>query len=303
MKKLIKSITLVLLCLVTSAYYYPIDGYDTTGIRRLKRLQLCVAGDLPDLGLPPGAYRSIRDIKLNLTEKKDSPEKVLVEDTKLQKQIDVLFPKLDKSYSVTILDITNPNAPRYAQQNATRGYQPGSVGKLVVLTALFNQLAKIYPNSFEKRTNLLRTKLVKAGPWALTDEHTVPIFYPETKQLIKRQVVATDVFSIYEWADHMLSVSNNGAASVVWREALLMAAFGEKYLTLTTQEIDDYFKNTPKATITDLAIDVVNLPLRQLGISEEEWRLGTFFTRGAGQFVGAKGGSIGSPLGLMKWML
>lgn len=302
MKKFIKSVALVMVCLMASAYY-PIDGYNFTGIRRLKRLQLCVAGDLPDPGLPPGAYRSLRDIKLNLTGQKESTDKLLVTDAKLQKQIDALFPKLDKSYSVTILDITNANALRYAQQNETRGYQPGSVGKLAVLTALFHQLAKIYPNSFEKRTTLLRTKMVKAGAWALTDSHTVPIFYPETNQLIKRQVVATDVFSIYEWADHMLSVSNNGAASVVWREALLMAAFGEKYLTLTQEEIANYFKNTPKNTITDLAIDVVNLPLRNLGIGEDEWRLGTFFTRGAGQYVGAKGGSIGSPLGLMKWML
>ena len=303
MMKSIKFVVLVAACLIASAYY-PIDGYQTTGIRRLKRLQLCIAGDLPNPGLPPGAYLSVKDIKLNLTtRKKDSVGTILVEDAKLQKRIDAIFPKLDKSYSITILDITNTNNLRYAQQNENRGYQPGSVGKLAVLTGLFNQLAKIYPNSFEKRAELLKTKTVKAGAWALTDEHTVPIFYPETNQLIKRQVVATDVFSLYEWADHMLSVSNNGAASVVWREALLMAAFKEKYLTLTTADIDNYFKTTPKNEITDLAIEVVNQPLRQLGISEDEWRLGTFFTKGAGQFVGSKGGSIGSPLGLMKWML
>lgn len=303
MKKLVRYSVLAIICLLSSAYY-PIDGYQNSGIRRLRRLQLCIAGDLPDAGLPPGAYKSINDIKLQLTTRKqDSVGMILKEDTKLQKQIDLLFPRLDKSYSVTILDMTKPQNLRYAQQNENRGYQPGSVGKLAVLTALFDQLAKIYPNSFEKRTALMRSKMVKAGAWALTDEHTVPIFYPETKQLIKRQVVATDVFSIYEWADHMLSVSNNGAASVVWREALLMAAFGEKYPTITTEEIDNYFKTTPRNTITDLAIDVVNLPLRRLGIGEEEWRLGTFFTKGAGQYVGSKGGSIGSPLGLMKWML
>ena len=306
MKKAIKIFVLVVIGFFATATPpdYPIDGYQNSGIRRLKRLQLTIAGDLPDPGLTPGAYRSIQDIQLNLTSrKKDSVGAILKVDPMLQKEIDALFPRLDKSYSITILDITDPTQLRYAQQNEERGYQPGSVGKLAVLTGLFNQLAKIYPDSFEKRTELMKTRMVKAGNWALTDEHTVPIFYPETKQLVKRQVVASDVFSIFEWADHMLSVSNNGAASVVWREALLMAAFGEKYLTVTDAEIDNYFKTTPKSQITDLAIEVVNQPLRDLGISEEEWRLGTFFTKGAGQYVGSKGGSLGSPLGLMKWML
>ncbi len=36
-----------------------VDGYQKTGIRRLKRLQLSIAGDLPDAGLPPEALRSM----------------------------------------------------------------------------------------------------------------------------------------------------------------------------------------------------------------------------------------------------
>ncbi|WP_317124800.1 serine hydrolase [Aureibaculum luteum] len=283
---------------------YPIDGYQNSGIKRLKRLQLSIAGDLPDAGLPPGAYKSINDIKLHLvSRKKDATESLLVVDKLLQKKIDAIFPRLDKSYSITVLDITDPKSIRYAQQNETRGYQPGSVGKLAVITGLFYQLAKIYPDSYEKRTNLLKTKSVKAGQWALTDEHTVPIFNIETNKLVKRQVIASDVFTLFEWADHALSVSNNGAASVVWREVLLMAAFGDKYPALTEDEAANYFKNTPKNDITNLGNDVVNLPLRELGITFDEWRLGTFFTRGANQYVGAKDGSIGSPLGLMKWML
>lgn len=301
----IKISALVICFLATSLpFNYPIDGYQTTGIKRLKRLQLTVSGDLPTAGLPPGAFKSINDIKLNLvSRKKDSTSMLLVKHPDLQKKIDALFPRLDKSYSVTILDFSNPNSLRYAQQNETRGYQPGSVGKLAVITGFFDQLAKIYPNSWEKRVELLKNKSVRAGNWALTDEHTVPIFNVETNKLVKRQVVASDVFTLYEWADHMLSVSNNGAASVVWRETVLMAAFGNKYPTLTEKEADDYFKNTPKIELTNLGNDVVNLPLRKMGITADEWRLGAFFTRGANQFIGSKGGSIGSPLGMMKWML
>jgi hypothetical protein len=308
---MIKTIKISLLALVCLAFtvpvndtIYPIDGYQYSGIKRLKRLQLALSGDLPDAKLPSGAYKSINDIKLNLlSRKQNSTQDILVENPALQKKIDALFPRLDNSYSVTVLDISKPDSLRYAQQNESRGFQPGSVGKLVVVTALFNQLAKIYPNDYSKRVELLKTKIVKGGNWVLTDEHTIPIFDIETNKLVKRQAVASDVFSLFEWADHALSVSNNGAASVVWREALLMAAFGDKYPTMTEADADAYFKAGPKNDITDLAVSVVNQPLRDLGITEDEWRLGTFFTRGVNPYVGSKGGSIGSPLGLMKWML
>ena len=101
----------------------------------------------------------------------------------------------------------------------------------------------------------------------------------------------------------MLSVSNNGAASIVWREVLLMQIFGDKYPDLTQEEADAYFKTANRKELTDLGNDVVNLPLRDLGITKDEWRLGSFFTRGANTYVGDKDGSIGSPLGLMKFLI
>lgn len=282
-----------LFCLSFTGVEYPIDGYQTTGIKRLRRLELALAGDLPDAKLPAGAYKRLSEIKLNLLAKKDLEiSSILKEDAALQKKINALFPKLDQSYSVTVFDMSNVDTLRYAQQNEKRGYQPGSVGKLVIATAIFDQLAKIYPDSWDNRVQLLKDKSVRGGEWVLSDEHTVPVFNVETNILIKRQVVANDVFSLYEWIDHMLSVSNNGAASLVWRETLLMAVFGDKYPTVTQEEVDQYFKNTPRLEITNLANDVINNPLRKLNISEEEWRLGSFFTRGSGKYVGSKGGSL-----------
>ncbi|MGB3145706.1 MAG: serine hydrolase, partial [Maribacter sp.] len=275
------------------------------GIKRLKRLELIKNGEIKDAAaLPLGALKSFSESELNLLSRhEDSAMALMQVDEAFQKEINALFRGLDKSYSLTVLDISDPENVRYAERNETAGYQPGSVGKLAVLTGLFTQLAKIYPDSFESRTELLRTKSVKAGVWGLTDEHTIPIYNIEKNTLVKRQVIASDVFTLYEWADHMLSVSNNGAASIVWREVLLMAAFGEKYPELTQEEADTYFKETPKKDLTDLSNDVVNLPLRDLGITSDEWRLGSFFTRGANTYVDDKGGSIGSPQGLMKFLV
>ena len=82
-----------------------------------------------------------------------------------------------------------------------------------------------------------------------------------------------------------------------------MAAFGERYPELTEEEATAYFKETPRKELTDLSNDVVNLPLRNLGITADEWRLGSFFTSGANTYVGDKGGSIGTPYGLMKFLV
>lgn len=306
MKKILLLLIVVLSASAFTTYkYYPIDGYERTGIKRLKRLEMIKNGEIKDASaLPAGAMKSYSDIQLNLLSRKnDSAMGLMQVNEDFQKEISALFRGLDKSYSLTVLDISDPENVRYAERNETAGYQPGSVGKLAVLLGLFAQLEKIYPDSFEKRTELLKNKSVKSGVWGLTDEHTIPIYNIEKNTLVKRQVIASDVFTLYEWADHMLSVSNNGAASIVWREVLLMAAFGEKYPDLTQEETDAYFKETPRKDLTDLSNDVVNLPLRDLGITSDEWRLGSFFTRGANTFVGDKGGSIGSPQGLMKFLV
>jgi hypothetical protein len=306
MKKILVVLIVVFSASAFTTYTnYPIDGYERTGIKRLKRLELIKSGEIKDASaLPSGALKSYSDIQLNLLSRKnDSAMGLMKVNEDFQKEISALFRGLDKSYSLSVLDISDPENVRYAERNEMAGYQPGSVGKLAVLVGLFTQLERIYPDSFEKRTELLKNKSVKAGVWGLTDEHTIPIYNIEKNTLVKRQVIASDVFTLYEWADHMMSVSNNGAASIVWREVLLMAAFGDKYPNLTQEETDAYFKETPRKELTDLGNDVVNLPLRDLGITADEWRLGSFFTKGANTHVGDKGGSIGSPQGLMKFLV
>jgi hypothetical protein len=306
MKRIVTLVVLMLVCSTFISFkYYPIDGYEHTGIKRLKRLELVKSGELKDgTKLPEGAMKSYMDIELNLTSRSgDSASSLLTVNETFQKDINALFRGLDKSYSLAVLDISDDTNLKYAQRNETAGYQPGSVGKLAVLVGLFDQLAKLYPDDFEKRLDLLRTKSVRAGVWGLTDEHTIPIYNIETQKLVKRQVVASDAFTLFEWADHMLSVSNNGAASIVWREVLLMQIFGDKYPELTQEEVDAFFKTSNKKELTDISNDVVNLPLRDLGITHDEWRLGRFFTRGANTYVGDKGGSIGTTLGVMKFLV
>jgi hypothetical protein len=283
---------------------YPIDGYRSTGIKRLNRLELILSGEIKASKPPIGAQKSISEIQLNLlAECGNTLSAIPPPDPEFQKAINGLFDNLNENYSLSVLDITPGRPVRYAGRKEKDQYQPGSVGKIAVAMGLLTELSCIYPNDFAKRQALMRDKMVLAGKWAMTDEHTVPFFYPETKKLVKRTVNEKDVFSLYEWLDHMFSVSNNGAASVAWREAVLMREFGYKYPNLTQEQADEFFKTTPKSVLSNMANAVVNEPIGALGISPKEWRLGTFFTKGAGSYIPKQGGSTGSTSGLMKYLV
>jgi hypothetical protein len=282
---------------------YPIDGYLFTGIRRLFRLQFILDGKIKDTKPIAGALKSIKDIKLNLkNEKGDSLNNFDVIDPELQKKLNRLFPNLNESYSICVLDITEGKKTRYAERQSDRRFVPGSVGKLAIIAGLFNELQKLYPNSMEKRREVLRTRFTKAGRWAITNIHTVPFFNPETKDFYKRIVQEEDNFSLYEWADHMISVSSNAAASIVWKELILMRAFGQDYPVSIEQE-REFFSKTPKRELTTIAMAVVNEPLTDIGIAEKEWHLGSLFTSEGKRIVPGEGGSFATPFGFMKYLV
>ncbi|WP_452597451.1 serine hydrolase [Pontimicrobium sp. MEBiC01747] len=292
------------LCILLSFGFipYPIDGYERTGIKRLYQIQKMKMDSIPYNRIPYGAYKTLADINLSLTSRnEDSINELLIEDDEFTRSVKRLIPS--GAYSVAILDMSNPKALKYAAYRENVGYQPGSVGKIAVLNAVFTQMAKVCPNSFEDRIMYLKDIEVSSRYWGTGDHHTVPIYDIENDKLTKRQVRASDKFSLFEWLDHMVSVSNNGAASVMYREAMLMAAYGPDYVNLTEEEGENYFKETPRDSLTNLANSVVNEPLRDLGINEDDWRLGGMFTRPAGKYVGRKGGSIGTPKGLMKYLV
>lgn len=282
--------------------FYPIDGFERSRIKRLLDIQYTMdAGDDYNR-IPAGAKGSMKDIRLNLDAiSQINIDSLLVEDSEFSKRIKRITP--GGAYSLAVMDITDPNNIKYASHRENVGYQPGSVGKLAVLNAVFYQMKKIYPDDFDSRIALLCNKVVDARYWGTGDHHTIPVFDVKKNKLTKRQVIASDEFTLFEWLDHMVSVSNNGAASVMYREAMLMAAFGKDYVRLSNDDAETYFKDTPRDTLTSLANAVVNDPLREIGITEDDWRLGGMFTDAAGKYVGRMGGSIGTPKGLMKWLV
>ncbi len=282
--------------------FYPIDGYRTTRIARLLYIQKLVASGKKITRIPPGALHNLDEVKLNLKAfHNKSTEDFMIKDEDFTKKIQSVIPR--GNYSIAVLDYTDPDNPRYAAINENKGYQPGSVGKLVVLNSFFHQLKKIYPNSWEKRAGLLRDKKVTSRYWGLGDHHTIPVYNIKTEKLVRRKVVASDDFSLYEWLDHMVSVSNNGAASVVYREAVLMNVFGKDYPNLTAEQAEEWFKSIKRDSLRNLSHRIINEPLRELGITKDEWRLGGPFTTSASSKLGRKEGSRATPVGLTKFLI
>ena len=299
------TVVLILLLIGTASIIssYPIDGYLFSQIRRLNRLQLILEGKINDTKLLPGQLLSINDIKLSLYGTRlDSLTNFRKIDAELQNKLNRLFPNKDESYSICVLEITAKQKLRYAERQPDRTFMPGSIGKLAVIAGLFAELEKIYPASFTKRIELLKKSKVKAGRWAIPNSHTIPIFDPETKAFEKRLVRERDVCTLFEWADHMLSVSSNAAASVVWKELVLLRHYGINYPP-SEEEEKNFFEKTPKTELRDMMMSVVNDPLRKIGITETQWQLGSFFTKEGKRIIPGEGGSIASPFGLMKYLV
>jgi hypothetical protein len=219
----------------------------------------------------------------------------------LQQEIERLFSNRDKNYSLAMLDITPGRPARYSALRSKSRYAPGSVGKLAIAAGLFAELRRLYPNSIENRRNLLHARMITAGEWIHVDEDKVLLFNVEDSSVGFRPIQEGDVFSLYEWADHTLSASSNAAASTLWKELILMHAYRNQYPP-TPEEEKRFFDETPGENLQEIAFSVVNDPLRRIGIDEDQWQLGTFFTR-AGKRIVPRGGNHGTPDGLLLFLL
>lgn len=250
-----------------------------------------------------GGRKLLSQIKLNMLDSTRVNLQVPPEfNKKLQQEIEILFRDRDKSYSLALLDITPGKPLRYAALRENLQYSPGSVGKLAIAAGLFNELKNLFPDSPQQRMELLKTRMITAGRWIHSDHHKVPIFDIKTRKVEFRPIRKGDIFSLYEWVDHMLSPSSNAAASTVWKEAMLIRVYGSAYPPPPEEE-QRFFNETPKRELQKIALSIVNDPLRKMGIKNEEWRLGSFFTRTGKKIVPGSGGSRATPFGLLTFLM
>jgi hypothetical protein len=219
----------------------------------------------------------------------------------LQKKLTAIFAGRDPSYAVALLDITDPAKPRFAELRAELKRIPGSLGKLLVATGFFDALRLRFPSDTEARRKFLKDTLVAADPFVHRDGKTVPFFNPGEKSWTNRRIQTGDRFSLYEWLDHMLSVSSNAAGAFTWEQAMFLRKFGPQY-PISDEMRGAYFKDTPKTELREQALETLEIPARAAGLNTDNLRLGTFFTGNASSVIPGTA-SYGSPLELMRWLV
>jgi len=124
---------------------YPLDAAKATGISRLEGFR---RAQKVNHVFPSGVELTSAEVKLTLA---DQPRfRIPPPDPEFTRQVvDLLGPDAG-GYGIALLDLSDPQHPRYAAYNAERSFQPGSVGKLLTVLGLFQALADAHPD-VEKR--------------------------------------------------------------------------------------------------------------------------------------------------------
>jgi hypothetical protein len=176
-----------------------------------------------------------------------------------------------------VLDLSKLDHPRYAQHNSETIHNPGSVGKIVVATALFQALADLHPDDLASRRKVLRDTWITADDFIIHDSHKVRFWDPRTRGLVRRPIQIGDRASLWEFVDWMLSASSNAAASTVIKQAMLLVRFGRGYPVEEATAMA-FFAKTPRAQLGDVLEKTLHTPLQRSGIDLNRLRQGSFFT-------------------------
>ena len=279
-----------------SAYVYPLDGYEYTGIRRLEANRLMTEGVIDGRKQPEGARLSLADVGLRLTGQQQLALPSL--DAELTAQIEYLLGADFDSYGIAVLDLSDPDNPRYAEVNGDYRQNVGSVGKIIGALGLFQALADTWPREAD-RVRVLRQTMVTADEFSQKDTHGVPFYNVEDGSIEHRIIRQGDQASLWEYLDWMLSPSSNAAAGMVMREAMLIREFGRSY-PLSEEEIRRFLDETPKSELTRLYAATFDAALQRHGFDLGRIRQGSIFTRGGKNAVTGTGTSYATANDLLK---
>jgi hypothetical protein len=278
---------------------YPLDGYEATGIGRLQHTRPLTGGGTVASKLPAGALLTTDQVDIRLLHRPDLTLPPVDED--LTRRIVAFLGKDADRYSISVLDLSDPGAPRYAEHRAEVRINPGSVGKLVVALAIFQLLADLYPEDTAARLRVLHDTVVTADEFIHYDSHSVSIRDRESGSLARRRLQIGDHGSLWEFLDWMLSASSNAAASTVIEQGMLLKQFGRAY-PVSKEEKDRFFRETPKQQLSNVLAEVLQTPVTRNGLDLSRLRQGSFFTAVAKQRVPGTS-SYATSRELMRYLL
>jgi hypothetical protein len=299
MKSRILTLLGIAILVSATAGAYPIDGYDDTGIRRLEAYRLINLGEIEGTKPANGALLPTSAVDLRLTGHKNL--EIPPSDPEFTRQIRQLLGENADSYGIAVLDLSDPDNPRYAEHRGDYRQNVGSVGKIIAALGLFQALADTWAD-VATRERVLRQTIVTADEFSQRDHHKVPFFDLDTRKLVKRSIEIGDQATLWEYLDWMLSPSSNAAAGMVMREAMLLRQYGKDYAPDET-EIRRFFDETPKSELTTLYARTFDEPLTKHGLDLDQVRQGSIFTRGGKNAVPGTGTSYATARTLMDLAL
>ena len=283
---------------ITGLGAYPIDGYDYTGIARLDFYNLAQQGVVSGRQLSPGAKLTLDEIRIRGA---DIDLDTAPDDSAMRKSVRGFLGEQASRYGVALVDLSDPENPAYAGYNDSYQANVGSVGKILVTLALYQQLANRFPDDIAAREQLLRTKQITADRFIEHDGHKVPIWNVADRKLQHRPIKLGDTASIWEYIDWTLSASSNAAASMVMREAMLMRHFGSDY-PVSDDVASEFLEQSSASELRSLMLDSLAEVVEDNGMSTEKLRQGSFFTRFGKNKVGGTS-SYGTPKELLKLLV
>lgn len=290
---------LILLGAWTQASAYPIDGEPDTGILRLEGYRLAQEGKAYATAIPPGALLKQAQIRLRMAADPalDLPDP----DPEFTQQITDLLGTQSERFGIAVLDLSDPQQPRYAEHRADISFNPGSVGKLAVVTAIFNALAMNYPDDIERRKQVLRDTQVTADKFINYDHHDVPVWRSHYKYMQYQKLKIGDIANLWSYLDWMMSASSNAAASMVMKNLILLRQFGSRYPVDEPASLR-FFQETPRQKLGALLGAAIHDGLAASGIDYDRFRQGNFFTtEGKRRVPGTN--STATPRELMRYLL
>jgi hypothetical protein len=279
---------------------YPLDGYEETGIRRVEGARLAHEGVIHGRKQPAGALLTTNQVDLRLLNQRDID--LPVPDPDFTREVKGLLGKEASRYGIAVLDLSDLDNIRYAEYRGDYRQNVGSVGKIVGALGLFQALADAWPDDLEKRREILKSTIVTADEFSISDHHKVRDFNIETQKLSRHVIHVRQQATLWNYLDWMLSVSSNSAAAMVMREAMLLRQYGQAYPP-SEQEIQRFFKETPRKELTALFQRTFFEPLTRNGFNLDQIRQGSFFTRQGKHKVSGGGNSYATARTLMELIL
>ncbi|MDG2303191.1 MAG: serine hydrolase [Candidatus Binatia bacterium] len=253
---------------------YPLDGYPNSGITRIEGFRLAQRNSGGKV-LPPGGDLTTDKIVLSLQHKPNF--QIPAPDPQLNQMLRDELGSDVGGYGVALLDVSDPDRPRYAEVNPDAMMNAGSVGKVLLALGMFQTLADIEPD-IRKRRDMLKETVVVTDEFIRTDSHEVPVFHIGGKKVRRRPIAEGEQMTLYTLLDHMMSPSSNAAASMVGREAVLMKHFGSGY-PKSHEASRAYLNSAGKGQLSGELKAVLQEPVGRNGLNRGKLRQGSLFTR------------------------